>query len=114
VLAFNASCAIALLLVAIFGHGALAMWAILGVGLFNSIMFPTIFSMALHKLGPLTGQGSGMLCMAIVGGAIVPLLQGAFADRIGLQPSFFVPIACYAYILFFGAKYARLYLSPAT
>jgi FHS family L-fucose permease-like MFS transporter len=113
VLAFNACSAIGLLLVAILGHGAIAMWAILGVGLFNSIMFPTIFSMALHKLGPMTGQGSGVLCMAIVGGAIVPLVQGAFADRIGLQFSFFVPIVCYAYILFFGVKYARLYLAPA-
>jgi FHS family L-fucose permease-like MFS transporter len=61
----------------------------------------------------MTGQGSGVLCMAIVGGAIVPLVQGAFADRIGLQFSFFVPIVCYAYILFFGVKYARLYLAPA-
>ena len=113
VLAFNAACAIALLLVAILGHGALAMYALLGVGLFNSIMFPTIFSMALHRLGPLTGQGSGLLCMAIVGGAIVPLVQGAFADRIGLQPSFFVPIVCYAYILWFGAKYARLFQGDA-
>ncbi|CAN5298222.1 L-fucose:H+ symporter permease [soil metagenome] len=108
-LAFNASCAILLVLVAIMGHGPMAMWAILGVGLFNSIMFPTIFSMALHKLGPVTSQGSGILCMAIVGGAIVPLIQGALADRIGVQHSFFVPIICYAYILFFGAKYARLY-----
>ncbi len=108
-LAFNASCAILLVLVAILGHGPMAMWAILGVGLFNSIMFPTIFSMALHKLGPVTSQGSGILCMAIVGGAIVPLIQGAVADRIGVQHSFFVPIICYAYILFFGTKYARMY-----
>jgi FHS family L-fucose permease-like MFS transporter len=112
-LAFNSSVAIALLLVAILGHGTFAMYALLGVGLFNSIMFPTIFSMALHRLGPLTGQGSGLLCMAIVGGAIVPLIQGAFADRIGLQPSFFVPIVCYAYILWFGAKYARLFQGDA-
>jgi FHS family L-fucose permease-like MFS transporter len=81
----------------------------LAVGLFNSIMFPTIFSMALNKLGPLTGQGSGILCMAIVGGALVPVLQGGIADAIGLQMSFLVPAACYTYILFFGLKYARMY-----
>ena len=92
----------------------MAMYAILGVGLFNSIMFPTIFSMALHRLGDLTGKGSGVLCMAIVGGAIVPFVQGFVADRSGLQPSFFVPLACYAFILFFGLKYARLYDASGT
>jgi FHS family L-fucose permease-like MFS transporter len=112
-LAFNAFSAIALILVAVLGHGQTAMWAILGVGLFNSIMFPTIFSMALHKLGAATGRGSGILCMAIVGGAIVPFLQGFLADRIGIQPSFYLPMACYAFILFFGLKYANLYRSPA-
>lgn len=110
-LAFNAFSAIALILVAVLGHGQAAMWAILGVGLFNSIMFPTIFSMALHKLGAATGRGSGILCMAIVGGAIVPFLQGFLADRIGIQPSFYLPMACYAFILFFGLKYANLYRS---
>jgi FHS family L-fucose permease-like MFS transporter len=85
------------------------MWAILAVGLFNSIMFPTIFSMALHGLGRHTGQGSGILCMAIVGGAIVPFLQGALADTIGVQTSFFVPAACYGFILYFGIKYASLH-----
>ena len=109
-LAFNALAVIALVLAAIYGKGALAMWAILAVGLFNSIMFPTIFSLALHGLGRHTGQGSGILCMAIVGGAIVPFVQGALADAIGLQPSFFVPVACYAFILFFGLKYAKLHL----
>jgi FHS family L-fucose permease-like MFS transporter len=109
-LAFNALAVIALVLAAIYGKGAVAMWAILAVGLFNSIMFPTIFSLALHGLGRHTGQGSGILCMAIVGGAIVPFVQGALADAIGLQPSFFVPVACYAFILFFGLKYAKLHL----
>ncbi len=87
----------------------LAMWAIIAVGLCNSIMFPTIFSMALHKLGKLTGQGSGILCMAIVGGALVPLLQGYLADTAGLQISFLVPAACYTFILYFGLKYAGMY-----
>jgi FHS family L-fucose permease-like MFS transporter len=109
VLAFNALAAIVLILAATFGHGRAAMWALLAVGLFNSIMFPTIFSMALHRLGPLTGQGSGVLCMAIVGGAIVPFVQGFVADSAGLQPSFLVPLLCYGFILFFGVKYASLY-----
>ena len=109
VLAFNALAAIALLLAASFGQGRAAMWALLAVGLCNSIMFPTIFSMALHRLGPLTGQGSGVLCMAIVGGAIVPFAQGAIADAVGLQPSFLLPAACYGFILYFGLKYANLY-----
>jgi MFS transporter, FHS family, L-fucose permease len=109
VLAFNSACAILLILAAIFGQGSVAMWSIVAVGLFNSIMFPTIFSMALHKLGRFTGQGSGILCMAIVGGAIVPFLQGFFADNIGLQWSFFLPALCYAFILFFGVKYANMY-----
>jgi FHS family L-fucose permease-like MFS transporter len=108
-LAFNATLAMALILTAILGEGHMAMYAILGVGLFNSIMFPTIFSMALHRLGNLTGQASGVLCMAIVGGAIVPFVQGFFADRVGIQASFWVPLACYAFILFFGLKFSRLY-----
>jgi FHS family L-fucose permease-like MFS transporter len=108
-LAFNATMAMVLILTAILGEGHLAMYAILGVGLFNSIMFPTIFSMALHRLGALTGQASGVLCMAIVGGAIVPFIQGFFADSLGIQPSFYVPLACYAFILFFGLKFSSLY-----
>ena len=78
------------------------MWSILAVGLFNSIMFPTIFSLGVAELGPLTGSGSGILNMAIVGGAILPLIQGVIADHIGLQHAFFVPVACYLYILFYG------------
>jgi FHS family L-fucose permease-like MFS transporter len=113
-LACNAVAAIALVLAAVFGHGQTAMWAILAVGLCNSIMFPTIFSLALHGLGRHTGQGSGILCMAIVGGAIVPFAQGWLADRVGVQPSFFIPVACYAFILFFGLKYANLHRQGAT
>jgi len=108
-LAFNSLLAIALVLTAVFGQGSVAMWAILAVGLCNSIMFPTIFSMALHGLGKYTGQGSGILCMAIVGGAIVPFAQGAIADASGVQVSFLLPAACYAFILYFGVKYASMY-----
>jgi len=110
-LAFNAAVSIALIMVAIFGHGQAAMWAILAVGLCNSIMFPTIFSMALYRLGKFTGQASGILCMAIVGGAIVPFVQGMVADAAGLQWSFLVPAACYAFILWFGLRFAGLYLA---
>ncbi|HWV15238.1 MAG TPA: sugar MFS transporter [Cellvibrio sp.] len=107
-LAFNSAAAIALILTAVFGSGSTAMWAIIAVGLFNSIMFPTIFSMALHHLGKFTGQGSGVLCMAIVGGAIVPFVQGFLADNINVQMSFLLPAACYLFILFFGLKYKNL------
>ena len=108
-LAFNALGAIVLIVTAIVGEGQVAMWAILAVGLCNSIMFPTIFSMALHGLGKFTGQASGVLCTAIVGGALVPFVQGALADTIGLQMSFVVPAACYGFILFYGVKYANLH-----
>ncbi len=108
-LAFNAMAAIALVLLGTFAQGDLAMWAILAVGLCNSIMFPTIFSMALHGLGKHTGQGSGILCMAIVGGALVPFAQGALADALGVQISFLLPAACYAFILYFGVRYASMY-----
>ena len=108
-LAVTALGSIALVLTATFTEGSLAMWAIVAVGLCNSIMFPTIFSMALHGLGKFTGQGSGILCMAIVGGAVVPFVQGILADTIGLQISFLVPAACYLFIMYYGVKYANLH-----
>ena len=108
-LAATAVGSIALVLTATFTEGSLAMWAIVAVGLCNSIMFPTIFSMALHGLGKFTGQGSGILCMAIVGGAVVPFVQGILADTIGLQISFLVPAACYLFIMYYGVKYANLH-----
>jgi FHS family L-fucose permease-like MFS transporter len=110
VLAFNAAVCVALLFATTFGHGSFAMYAVLTVGLFNSIMFPTIFSMGVHKLGPLTSRGSGLLVMAIVGGAVVPVIQAQAADMIGVQTSFLIPVVCYAYILYFGAKYARMHV----
>ena len=112
-LAFNSAAAIILILTAIYSQGSLAMWAILAVGLCNSLMFPTIFSMALNKLGKFTGQGSGILCMAIVGGALVPFLQGYLADTLGLSLSFYVPAACYTFILYFGIRYAGMYSTKA-
>ena len=96
---------IALTLIAIsmltFGH--IAMWTILSVGLFNSIMFPTLFTLGVAELGPLTGEGSGLLIMAIVGGAGVPLLQGVLADSpIGLHHAFILPLLCYLFVAYYG------------
>ncbi|WP_026601075.1 L-fucose:H+ symporter permease [Methylomonas sp. 11b] len=108
VLAFNALAAAALVLATMLGSGTQAMLTILAVGLCNSIMFPTIFSLALTGLGSHTGQGSGILCAAIVGGAILPLLQGAFADHIGIQHAFFIPLTCYLYIAFYGYRCRQL------
>lgn len=103
-LAFNAAIAALLLLVTILTSGSIAMWAVLAIGLFNSIMFPTIFSLALHGLGRHTSQGSGILCLAIVGGAILPLAQGALADHIGIQHAFLMPVLCYVFIAYYGMK----------
>lgn len=102
VLCFNAICAIILLTIAITGSGAVAMWAVLLVGLCNSIMFPTIFSLAITGLKQHTSQGSGVLCLAIVGGAIVPLLQGFLADAVGVQLSFILPLLCFVFIAYYG------------
>ena len=82
--------------------GHVAMGTIIIVGLFNSVMFPTIFTLAIEGLGPLTGDGSGLLVASIVGGAIIPELQGMIADRIGIHHAFFLPILCYAYIAFYA------------
>jgi MFS transporter, FHS family, L-fucose permease len=103
-LAFNALLAAALLLLTVFAGGRLAMWAVLAVGLFNSIMFPTIFSLALKGLGRHTSQGSGILCLAIVGGAILPLVMGGLADTIGIHLAFLMPVVCYAYIFYYGIR----------
>ena len=78
------------------------MWAILLVGLCNSIMFPTIFSLAINGLGNHTSQAFGILCLAIVGGAILPLFQGVAADTIGVQSSFVFPALCYVFIAYYG------------
>ncbi|OBT09212.1 glucose/galactose MFS transporter [Shewanella sp. UCD-FRSSP16_17] len=102
VLAFNATCAVLLVAVAMLAEGTTAMWALLLVGLCNSIMFPTIFSLALTDLKQHTSQGSGVLCLAIVGGAIVPLLQGMLADSFGIQMAFILPLVCYAFIAHYG------------
>ena len=101
-LAICTVCAATLVVTSMLTSGHMAMWSILAVGLFNSIMFPTIFSLGVAELGPLTGSGSGILNMAIVGGAIIPVIQGAIADQFGLHHGFFLPVMCYLYILFFA------------
>ena len=103
-LAFNASVVVALIVLAIVSGGKVAMWSLLAIGLFNSIMFPTIFSLGTHGLGKYTSQASGIICSFIVGGALIPVVQGAFADTIGLLPAYFVSAICYAYIVFFALK----------
>ncbi len=112
VLAFNAFVAVGLLIVVMLFAGKTAMWALLAIGLFNSIMFPTIFTLAIDGLGKHTGEASGILCVAIVGGAIIPLVQGYFAD-INLLYSFVIPAVCYVYIAYYGLKGHKADLKPA-
>ncbi len=96
--------AIALLATTILSAGALAVWSVIGIGLFNSIMFPTLFTLGIEGLGPLTPKASSLLVMAIVGGAVIPLLQGVLADRIGVQLAFLLPMLCYAYIAWYALQ----------
>lgn len=98
---------VVLLGVILAASGEVAVYGIVATGLFNSIMFPTIFSLAIERLGPLTNKASSLLIMAIVGGAVIPLLQGMLADRIGLHLSFVLPVTCYLYIIFYGLVGSR-------
>jgi FHS family L-fucose permease-like MFS transporter len=113
VLAFNAGMVVLLLLVSANTMGAVSGWSLLAIGLFNSIMFPTIFALASEGLGPRTADGSGVICMAIVGGAIVPIITGSAADAMGLKAALIVPAVCYVGILLFGL-YARRRASADT
>jgi len=103
-LSVNALIAILMIVVSMNSTGSIAMWSILAVGFFNSIMFPTIFTLAVKGLGSLTSKGSGLICQAIVGGALIPLVQGAAADNVGIQLSFIVPMLCYIYIGWYALK----------
>ena len=102
VLSIFASLAIILIIISINTIGLLSMWSILAVGLFNSIMFPTIFTLTLRGLGDLKAQASGLLCMAIVGGAIIPFAFGSLIDGFGFKTAFILTIVCYGYILYYG------------
>jgi FHS family L-fucose permease-like MFS transporter len=107
-LATAAAVDVLLLLTTMLSHGQVAVWSVVAIGLFNSIMFPTIFTLGIDRLGPLTGKASSLLIMAIVGGAVIPLLQGVLADRIGIQQAFVLPLMCYLYIGFYGVNGSRL------
>ncbi|MES2604935.1 MAG: sugar MFS transporter [Pseudomonadota bacterium] len=106
ILATVATGSILLLLLSINTTGAVSGWALLAIGLCNSIMFPTIFSLACEGLGARAAEGSGVICVAIVGGAIVPPLTGFVADMVGLRLALLVPALCYAIIVIYGI-YAR-------
>lgn len=106
--------AAALAACAALGHGSAAGYALLGVGLANSVMFPTLFGLALEGLGPRTAQGSGLLCMAICGGAVVPLAVGALADSAGLQASLMLPVVCYLCIGWYGWQTAQPPAAPVS
>lgn len=99
--------AFALVIISLFTSGHLAMAAVLAVGFCNSIMFPSIFTLGIQDLGPLTSKGSSLLIASILGGAIVPKLQGILANHIGLQPSFILPAMCYIYVAIFGMMAIR-------
>lgn len=88
-------------------EGKLALYSVVATGLFNSIMFPTIFALGIERLGPLTNKASSLLIMAIVGGALVPFVQGLLADRIGVHHSFVLPLLCYGYVIFYGLVGSR-------
>ena len=107
-LAVNALIAMVMILVSMNTTGSVAMWSILAVGFFNSIMFPTIFTLSVNGLGSMTSKGSGLVCQAIVGGALVPLIQGLAADTVGIQMSFAVPLVCYIYIGWYALRGAQV------
>jgi FHS family L-fucose permease-like MFS transporter len=108
VLGLAAAIAAILVLTSMVNTGHIAMWSILAVGFFNSIMFPSIFTLGIDGLGKLTSRGSAILVAAIVGGAIVPELQGILADRIGIHHAFILPVLCYGYIVYLSAATAEI------
>lgn len=112
-LALFATVACLLLVTTMASHDNIAMWSVIAIGLFNSIMFPTIFTTAIERLGPLTSRASSLLVMAIVGGAIIPLAQGWLADRVGIQHAFVLPLVCYVYILWYGLRGSRVSANAA-
>ncbi|MGN6191607.1 MAG: sugar MFS transporter [Rhodanobacteraceae bacterium] len=107
-LAFNAAVAALLVLTTMLTFGHVALWSVVAIGLFNSIMFPNIFTLGIEKFGPLTGKVSSLLVMAIVGGAIIPLAQGALADHVGVHHAYVLPLICYLYIIYYGLKGSRV------
>lgn len=113
-LALVAFIAAALVITTMLTVGNIAVWSVILVGLFNSVMFPSIFTIGLEGLGPLTSKGSSLMVMAIVGGAILPVAQGFLADRFGVHHAFILPVLCYLYIAVFGLTRRSNPLIPAT
>ena len=103
-LLFVAAVAAVLIGTALVTHGSVAMWAVVCCGLFNSVMWPCIFPLSVKGLGKFTSQGSGILIMMVVGGAVIPEIQGLLADAFGYQKSFVVVLLCYAYLVFFAVS----------
>ena len=91
-----------LIAISMFTSGSVAIWTLVLCGLLNSIMFPNIFTLGIAGLGPMTSKGSGLIMSACVGGAVVPYLLGALADRVGIQHAFVIPVICYLYIAYYG------------
>ncbi len=112
VLGFAGLCAFSCVILAVVTHGHLAMFALLAVGACNSVMFPSIFSLGVQGLGPLTSKGSSLMIAAIVGGAIIPMATGKLADVVGLQSAFCIPSLCYIYIAAFGILNRRRMTGP--
>ncbi|MCK0108468.1 sugar MFS transporter [Flavobacteriaceae bacterium S0825] len=113
VLGIFATIAITLIIISISTTGLVSMWSILAVGLFNSIMFPTIFTLSIDGIGELKPKGSGLLCTAIVGGALIPPLYGYLTDQIGFKTALLFIIICYSYILWFGYRNSKKSVSHA-
>lgn len=113
VLTICAIVAMVLVLTSILSFGHAAMWSILLVGLFNSIMFPSIFTLGIAEMGPRTGEAAGLLMVACGGGAIIPEIQGILADRIGIHHAFIIPVLCYIFIAYYGLKGSRVILTDA-
>jgi MFS transporter, FHS family, L-fucose permease len=107
-LAVVAVAAVVLMTATIFGHGPLALWATVSCGLSNSVMWPCIFPLSVKGLGKLTSQGSGILVMMVVGGAVIPEIQGLLADKFGYQHSFIIVLLCYVYVVFFAVNGYRI------
>ena len=113
-LAFVSLMAMLLVGTTIVTHGHVAMWAIVSCGLCNSVMWPCIFPLSVEGLGKFTSQGSGILITIVVGGAVIPEIQGFLADSFGYQHSYVIVLICYAYILFFALKgYRNLNVSAS-
>jgi len=111
-LALCAVVAAVLVVISMLTFGHVAIWTILLVGLFNSIMFPSIFTLGIAEMGPLTGEASGLLVTAIVGGAIIPVAQGVLADSIGIHHAFVLPVLCYLFIAYYGMKGSKVIVQP--